>query len=50
MREIGTADAAFDAIETELCRHTGARVEQLLKKVFFGLLAKAAEVANKPNQ
>jgi len=25
-------------------------VEQLLKKVFFGLLAKAAEVANKPNQ
>ena len=48
IREIATCDGAFDAIEKELCRHTGARVEQLLKKVFFGLLEKAAEVANKP--
>ena len=50
IREIATADNAFDAIEKELCRQTGPRVEQLLKKVFFGLLAKAAEVANNPNQ
>ena len=46
-RQIDTVDAAFEAIEKELCRHPGARVEQLLKQVFFGLLEKAEDVANK---
>ena len=29
-RKIDSVDSAFDAIEKELCRHPGARVEQLL--------------------
>ncbi len=46
-KKIDTIDLAFDAIEEEVKRRSGARVEQLLKKVFFNLLQKAREVAKK---
>ncbi len=49
-RKIPTVDAAFDAIEKELKRPAGTRVEQLLKNVFFGLLQEASEVAAKPDK
>jgi hypothetical protein len=46
IKQIPAVEKAFEAIEKELCRHTGCRVEQLLKNVFFKLLKKAAEIAN----
>ena len=46
-KQIPTVDAAFDAIEKELTRAPGCRVEQLLRSVFFKLLKKAAEIATK---
>ena len=44
-KQIPTVDAAFEAIEKELTRAPGCRVEQLLRSVFFKLLKKAAEIA-----
>ena len=46
IKEIPAVDTAFKAIEKELVRAPGCRVEQLLKNVFFKLLKKAAEIAN----
>ena len=43
-KQIPTVDAAFDAIEKELTRAPGCRVEQLLRSVFFKLIKKAAEI------
>ena len=43
-RKIPTVEAAFDQVEAEFARPSGARVEQLLKSVFFPLLKKAYEV------
>ena len=44
-KHILTVDKAFEAIEKELVRAPGCRVEQLLRNVFFKLLKKAAEIA-----
>ncbi len=46
IKAIPAVDTAFQAIELELVRAPGCRVEQLLKNVFFKLLKKAAEIAN----
>ena len=46
-KRIPTVVAAFDTIEKDLRRPSGARVAQLLQSVYFPLLQKATQLAKK---